>query len=139
MTPRTNPARTGVTWAGLDELGLLLRSLPDVLQTEAGTVIAQAAQEHYAAVNAVFPAQDYNGNLRRGNRLEQTGPLTWRVRNTAPHSHLYERGYLHVSGRQVDGHDVWVPAAQDIRARMVSDLERLLARVATRSGVLEMA
>jgi hypothetical protein len=130
----------GVTWSGLDAMGALLRSLPEAVQAEAGKVVEQAARDHYADVLTRFPATgaDGTGNLRRGNTLTQTGPLTWRTRNKAPHSHLYEKGYTHVSGRQVAGHDVWVTGAQAERQQMLDALQRVVERAATRTGVLSV-
>lgn len=134
-------ARAGVTWTGLDELGRALRALPEELQREADGVVRAAAQAHLAEVQQVFPAtgRDKTGNLRRGNRMDVRGRLKYVVRNNAPHSHLYEDGYTHVSGRRVEGHDVFVPAAQKHRARMVEQLRGLLTRVATRLGPLRAA
>lgn len=127
-----------VQWQGLDELSRLLRSLPADVQREAGKDVEAAARSHQAAASTEFPApgRDVTGNLRRGTRLEQTGPLTWRTRNRQPHAHLYEDGFEHVSGRQVPGHDVYVPAAQTIRARMVQRMQDIVPRLATRTGVL---
>jgi hypothetical protein len=132
-------ARAGVTWTGLDELGRELRALPEVLQREADRITREAAQAHLAEVRQVFPEKDKTGNLRRGNRLEVRGPMKYVVRNAAPHSHLYEDGYDHVSGRRVAGHDVFVPAAAGIRARMLDRLRGLLTDVATRSGRMRAA
>lgn len=130
-------ARAGVDWnGGLDDLMQHLRTLPEAMTREAGREIQDAAQQHYAVMNRVFPAKDKTGNLRRANTLVKTDTLTWRVRNRAPHSHLYEDGFNHVSVGRVDGHDVWVPAAQRIRARMVQQLRGVLTRVATRGGRL---
>lgn len=130
-------------WTGLDELGLLLRGLGDAVQVEAGQVVAAAAREHHALVTSRFPEKDGpgrrgrpGGNLRRGNTLVQTGELTWRTRNRAPHSHLYEKGFSHVSGTQVAGHDVWVPGAQEIRDRMLERMRQIVTREATRTGAL---
>jgi hypothetical protein len=125
-----------VTWTGLDELGRMLRALPDDLQRESARIVETTAREHHAAVSARFPENSVTGNLKRGNTLVQTGPLTWRTRNKAPHSHLYEKGYQHVSGKRVAGHDVWVPEAETLRARMVESLRAVLTRVATRTGTL---
>lgn len=127
-----------VTWAGLDQFERLLRALPDDVRREAAKDIEAAARAHHSAAASAFPApgRDVTGNLRRGTRLEQTGPLTWRTRNRQPHAHLYEDGFTHVSGRRVEGHDVFVPAAQDIRARLLQRLGGLVERRATQSGLV---
>lgn len=128
--------RLAAEWRGLDALARELATLPDRLQREAAVIIDEAAEAHAAQVRPVFPLNSVTGNLARGLLVERTGPLTRRVVNKAPHAHLYEFGFTHSAGRQVDGHDVYVPLAQDIRARMVSRLEQLLVGEATRSGVL---
>jgi hypothetical protein len=128
--------RLAAEWRGLEALAQELATLPDRLQREAEGIVDEAAEAHAAAVRPVFPVHSVTGNLARGLAIEKTGPLTRRVVNRAPHAHLYEFGFTHSAGRQVAGHNVYVPQAQDIRARMVSRLEGLLVSEATRSGVL---
>lgn len=128
-------------WSGLDALHDAVQALPEVFRAEAGTVIGMAARAHHASMLAHFPAagRDVTGNLRRGTGVWQESPLTWRVRNAAPHAHLYEFGYRHIaSGREVPGQHAWVPRAQIARERMVSDLVRVLERAATRTGALQV-
>ena len=60
----------------------------------------------------------------------------WRTRNKAPHSHLYEKGYTHWSGKQVAGNKVWIPEAQELRDRMVQQVGEVVERAATRGGLL---
>jgi hypothetical protein len=146
MTPQQ-----GVTWTGLEELGQTLRALPQQFQVEAGRVIAQAAHDHLRTMQREFPENDgpprrrangtvrQGGTLRRSTVLEQRDPMKYVVRNKAPHAHLYEWGYTHVSGKQVKGKRVFVTAAVEIRARMLLHLQALLVQVATRTGLLRAA
>jgi hypothetical protein len=137
----------GVTWSGVEELALLLRSLPEAVKAEAAPIVGGAAKVHHALMMAKFPVKDGpgsrrygpGGNLRRHNTLIQESPLVWRTRNIANHSHLYEKGYTHVSGKVVKGNAVWIPEAQELRERMVSQLGEVVTRVATRGGVLRQA
>lgn len=127
-----------VEWRGLDVLEGVLRRFPDLVEAQARPIVRGAAQEHYRQVTARFPQRDDTGTLRRRTQLVEASPLAYRVRNTARHSHLYEFGFGHASGREVSGHDVYVPAAVDIRERMVQQLGEVPGRVARMTGgVLE--
>ena len=44
----------------------------------------------------------------------------------APHAHLVEFGFDHVSGRRVEGTRRFVPLAQTIRQDLVRDLSRVV-------------
>lgn len=127
----------GVQMTGLEALAAALDRLPTDLQAEAAGIVQRTAEAHLAAVRPRFPARSVTGNMARALTLEQLGPLSFRVYNAAKHAHLYEFGFTHTDGSQVAGHDVYVPEAQSLRSRMVSELEGVVAKAAARSGVLE--
>lgn len=130
---------TDVRWAGLDELADDLRRFPEAVTREVAPLTEQAARQHYTVLRQRFPERDVSGTLRRRTRVEQTGELTWKVRNFAPHAPLYEQGFQHVTGRPVRGHHIFVPTAQSIRERMYGQFNGVVAKVTRRSAELRGA
>lgn len=124
-----------IRWDGLGALETALTRFGAHVAEEVTPIVAGAAREMHGTLMARFPLNDGpTGNLRRGNRIQQYGALQWRVYNFAQHASWYDAGFDHVSGRRVQGKDVFVPAAVSIRQRMDGRLNGVIAKVSGRSG-----
>jgi hypothetical protein len=130
-------------WRGLDELAEALRTLPDSVQREAEGIVRDTATLHVAAARVEFPApgRDLTGNLRAGNIIEAEGPLTYRVRNVAPHAWLYEHDHAargvgpNAPDGRVRGRYVFVSSARDLRRQMLDRLRALVPLLARGVGL----
>lgn len=127
----------GVKFSGVAEFKRALRDAPAVVQEKAGYITEDAGVSLAATLRAEFP-EGPTGNLRKGVRLEQIGPLAWRVRSTARHTHIFEKG----TGRRftkrtganrgvMPAAHLFIPAATRVRAMMLS---RLVAMVQHETG-----
>lgn len=72
------------------------------------------------------------GNLRRGikvkEKLDDTNVVSFEVRNTAPHAHLYEYGFMHKGGTHVPGKFVFARAGKT-RRLMYAHIEQRLPAI----------
>lgn len=131
-----------VTITGMDELRRFLRDLPREMDDEASTIIREAAQVTADRAKAAYPRGD-TGNLRRGVRVFHDAgsrgamgigarPITSYVRNSAPHSHLFEFGSQlrrHSNGKSVGAmpaRPTLIPIAARARSQMFARLIRMV-------------
>jgi HK97 gp10 family phage protein len=79
---------------GLDELRAALKKLPADLQREAAVIVQAQAEQMAVEVQGQYPS--VTGNLRSHMQVtissDAVGGVSARVKNTAKHSHLYEKG-----------------------------------------------
>lgn len=73
------------------------------------------------------------GNLRRGIKVREdvgaSNVVSFDVRNTAPHAHLYEYGFMHKNGnRHIPGNFVFSKAG-GARQRMNDRIEQILPEI----------
>jgi hypothetical protein len=120
---------------GLDELREALKRLPPELVREAGVIVHAQAEAASREMAAAYPF--HSGNLRDHLRVELGGDMvsaTARVRNTARHAYIYERGTGprqwasgKSTGRMPAGR-VFIPIAIQRRRIMLSALIDLVER-----------
>jgi Bacteriophage HK97-gp10, putative tail-component len=133
---------TSVTWVGLDELKAFLKTLPDDLTEDAMEMIRGTGHAALADIRAAYPV--WTGTLQRGLRVTEakTGRYAGaiRVRSTAPHSSLFEKGTKPRRAFTRDGKwmkkpanrgfmpaaGIFVPIAMRHRARMWLLLKQLV-------------
>lgn len=109
-------------YADLDEVDRVVpRQVQSYLQ-----VTASRFESRARATTPVGPPRRGRRPLSTGWQTRQRGPFQFHVVNVRPHAHLVERGFTHVSGRQVPGRRVWIPLAQQLRGDMVRDLTRVV-------------
>ena len=80
---------------GLDELRQALRRLPPELVRDAGPIVHAAAEETGRSIRATYEAHRKTGNLAEHVAIDIAGDAvsaTARVRSTAKHAWLFERG-----------------------------------------------
>ena len=86
---------------------------------------AQAFAEQARSDTRIGPT----GNLRRGikvrEKLQDTNVVEFEVRNTAPHAHWYEYGFMHKGGTHVPGKFVFARAGKT-RRLMYARIEQRL-------------
>lgn len=122
--------------AGVDELRAALRAAPAAVTRLVTPIIQDAADGLAADLRASYPV--HTGALVRGIRVSALrGPtIAMRVRSTAPHAHLYDRGTVkrftrrHGASRGVmppapEGRR-FVPKAIKARAAMLQAIARAL-------------
>jgi hypothetical protein len=119
---------------GLAEFRRALQASPALLTAEAEPIIAETSAKVFQGLKADYPEGE-TGNLLRGVKLEQTGPLSWRVRSTGKISIIFEKGtfrrYTRRSGANrgvMPAADILIPLAVRYRAIMVSRLEAMAER-----------
>jgi hypothetical protein len=121
---------------GLKELRDALRRLPSELTSEASGIVAGAAQDAAQEIASQYP--HVSGNLKRGLRVTHntSGFGTESiVKNSSPHSHLYEYGTetrqtgLGYNRGRMPGRPTFIPAVRRKRHAMYQQLKRLLERM----------
>ena len=79
---------------GLDELRAALKKLPADLQREAAVIVQAQAEQMAVDVQGAYPF--VTGNLRSHVQVtlssDAVGGVSARVKNTAKHAHIYEKG-----------------------------------------------
>jgi hypothetical protein len=132
-------------FSGMADLIRGLEQLPEQLKGEAAHIVEGSANGMAAAVRQAYPIKE--GDLVKGVVVEKQSPLRVRVRNTARHSHLYERGTVQratagtgANRGTMPAKPTFIPAAVKARARMVTDLTTMLkrTRVAGMDGTPEV-
>src|SRR5687767_1563342 len=127
----------GVTFQGFAEFRRALHEMPARVQEKSGYITEDAGVSMGASLRADYP-EGPTGNLRKGVRVEQIGPYSWRVRSTARHSFIFNRG----TGRRrtkrkganrgvMPAANLFIPTATRTRAMMNS---RLVAMVQHETG-----
>jgi hypothetical protein len=121
---------------GLTDLMAELRNLPPELVREAGVIVHAQAEAAFREIFAAYPVK--TGNLREHLRLHLAGDAvsaTARVRNTARHAYIYERGTpaerRHSSGKstgRMPAGRVFIPIAIQRRRIMLAALIDLVER-----------
>jgi Bacteriophage HK97-gp10, putative tail-component len=121
---------------GLEELRRALMALPPELVREAGVIVQAQAETAAAEMASAYPVK--TGALRRGLRVQIAGDAvsaTARVRNTARHAYIYERGTpaerRHASGKstgKMPEGKVFIPIAMQRRRIMLAALIDLVER-----------
>jgi hypothetical protein len=142
---------------GFDGMAALiadLQRLPAEFRQEAGRIVDATADQMADAVRRAYPEESRSatgtGKLRDGVKVDKGdtagGELRARVRNTARHAHLYERGTVQrFTGRGANrgtmpARPTFIPEAVRARARMVGQLIGIVrrARVRGMDGTLEV-
>lgn len=80
---------------GIDELRHALRSLPPALVSDAGPIVHTQAEELARQMRIEYAAHRVTGNLEAHLVVELAGSAQYasaRVRNTARHAQIFERG-----------------------------------------------
>lgn len=127
---------SGANLSGLAEFRRALRDLPAHAQEKAGYITEDAGVSMAATLRAEYPEGE-TGNLRKGVKVEQIGPLAWRVRS-AGIATIFNKG----TGRRftkrtganrgvMPAAHLFIPAATRVRAMMLS---RLVAMVERETG-----
>lgn len=109
-------------FADLDEMD---RQVPRQVQGYL-QVTANRYQSQARAITPVGKPKPKRRPMISGWSVRQRGPFRFHVVNTRPHAHLVERGFTHVSGRQVQGIQRLIPLAQSMRNEMVRDMTRII-------------
>ena len=145
-------------FTGMAELIADLENLPEEFKGEAANIVTATANGMATDVRSRYPS--VSGNLRDHVVVERDSdgdPLKARVKNTARHSHLYERGtverfqYTRKSksvgemfqkqlGKGNTGKPTFIPAAVRARARMKEQLVSMVKRSKVRgmTGTLDV-
>lgn len=120
---------------GLADLRAALLKLPPELVREASVIVTAQAEAAAREIASAYPIK--TGNLRNGLRVELGGDqvsATARVKNTARHAYLFERGTEprrwasgKNTGRMPAGR-VFIPIAMQRRRIMLSALIDLVER-----------
>jgi hypothetical protein len=129
---------------GLTELIEDLGRLPSRIEADASVIIHEAADIMATEVRNEYP--EVTGALDRGVKVERVNPFRARVKSTARHAYLYERGSVErmwASGKKTGSMppaNVFIPAAIKARRQMVERLTRLIERQTVRgmTGRLEV-
>jgi hypothetical protein len=135
---------------GFSGMGNLIRSLqrlPEELKDEAEGIVNSTADLFKADLDAEYGKHVVTGNLVGQTRADRSEPLRVRVRNTARHAEMFERGTVQRftartganRGRMPVG-NVFIPRAIRWRQTMVGRLRALLvkARVQGMTGSPEV-
>ena len=123
------------TITGLDELRNVLEDLPERLKSqEIGPIIRATADGLASELKSAYPT--VTGTLVNRITVEKKDELRARVRNRAPHAHLYEYGtvrrYTAGTGANrgtMPAKPTFVPAAVRWRARMMRAVKGSLQRL----------
>lgn len=127
----------------LARLSADLRSLSEGVQQQGASLLAQAADRAFAAIQRAFPAESDSGELRLGTSLTVVSELRAVIDNDVYYASFYELGFQHYTaggaqrthtkakryggrGRAVAGHDLFIPAMQRARAAFIDDLRQLV-------------
>ena len=126
-------------WQGLTELRSALRELPDDLARDAGPIVAEAAEGAQRDTQIAYPSR--TGNLRAGVKVDQQVSSRFgaaaRVKSTAPHANIFERGTGPRQTRQgwnrgrmpeAPEHQKMIPIVIKHRRRMFEGLKDLVRR-----------
>jgi hypothetical protein len=120
---------------GLTELRAALKALPPELVREAGVIVHAQADAAAREMTAAYPV--HTGNLRSHLRVELGGDAvsaTARVRNTAKHAYIFEKGTgprSWASGKSTGSMPagaVFIPIAMQRRRIMLGALIDLVER-----------
>lgn len=119
-------------FAGLKELMATLKVSGQIAADGVRSTVQQTANEFAKQARAdtrVGPT----GNLRRGIKVKEkrqsTNVVEFEVRNTAPHAHLYEYGFMHKNGnRHIPGNFVFAKAG-GTRRRMHDRIGQILPKI----------
>lgn len=120
-----------IEFTGLEELRAALKQLPEELAREADDIIDNRTELALSEIIQRYPRR--TGNLRKGVRKKKIRD-GWQLRNTAAHSHLFERG-TQARHTKIGAHrgamppgNVFVPVAIKHRRLMEQELIDLLVR-----------
>ena len=114
---------------GLKELMATLRIYGKIAADGGRSTVQQSANE-FAEQARTNTKIGKTGNLRRGikvkEKLQNANIVQFEVRNTAPHAHLYEYGFMHKNGnKHIPGKFVFARASAT-RRRMYECIEQIL-------------
>ena len=117
---------------GLKELMATLKISGKIAADGVRSTVQQSAQafaEQARSDTRIGPT----GNLRRGikvrEKLQDTNVVEFEVRNTAPHAHWYEYGFMHKNAqRHIPGNFVFAKAG-GARRRMNDRIEQILPEI----------
>jgi hypothetical protein len=137
-------AGVDVHFTGLAELMFQLRQLPEQLQQQGGEIVTAAARGAAAADFRDYPVGRPHkrkgrivggGTLKNGLDLEAyqiRGAISYRLRNTAPHGTIFDKGTTDrrtragaERGAMPAGH-IFIPHAIAYRAQMYRELVALV-------------
>jgi hypothetical protein len=122
-----------------------LRRLPTQLEQDASTHIHTAAETMVAELDNEYP--EVTGALKRGVKIERVNAFFVRVKNTARHAELYERGTVQrftadkgANRGTMPAGKVFIPAAIKARAKMDADIIQSVrrAKVPGMTGTLDV-
>lgn len=123
-----------VTWHNLDAFKRELAAQPETLTQRSEPIVAQASVKAADEVRAGYSSP----HLRQGVSAtpmptEKPTVITWKVRNSAPHAHLYEYGTetVRITGTgaergRMPAHPVFFPAVGPAGRSMVDELKRMV-------------
>lgn len=132
-------------FSGMAELIADLGRMGESVHTDAAGIVRASADLMEAELMQNYPSK--SGTLRDRVVTEELGPLRVRVRNKAPHAHLYEFGTTQrfTAGRGANrgtmpANPTFIPAAIRARRRMREELIGLMKRQQVRgmTGTMEV-
>ena len=117
---------------GLKELMAKLRVSGQVAADGVRDTVRQSAHAFAEQVKADTTVGK-TGNLRRGVKIKEdarsSNVVSFEVRNTAPHAHLFEYGFMHKNAnRHIPGNFVFAKAGTSRRS-MNDRIERILPEI----------
>jgi hypothetical protein len=133
-------------FTGMADLIADLQRMGDAVEGEAANVVTATANATATQIRSEYPVK--TGNLRNGVVIESISKLHKKVKSTAPHAFIVERGtverFLHSTGasrgKMPDDKPIFIPAAIRHRARMVDALTAIVKRQKVRgmTGTLDV-
>lgn len=124
-----------INWQGsLDALAQELQTLPDRLMAE---VIDPRMDEETSEAAHRMETRYAHESLRKGVRRDKRGPGDYRIRNMAPHAHLFELGTVarfHSDGSPtgtMPAKPVLIPEAIGARNRIGAGLQQDFGKLKT--------
>lgn len=122
-----------------DGLSTLVSTLSDAGQIAADGSRDTVRRTAYAFADQVRQETPIGatGNLRRGIGVREdrttSTVVAYQVRNTAPHAHLIELGFMHRGRKHVEGKFLFARQAPRYRADMMRDLDDIVPAVLQRA------
>lgn len=114
------------TFQGLAGVLAVLSDAGQIAATAARPTVQQTADAFAAAAREATPV-GATGNLRRGVGVREdrtsSAVVAFQVKNTAPHAHLIELGWMHKNGEHMPGKFTFARLAPRFRQQMVTALE----------------
>lgn len=130
----------------MSELIRSLQQLPDQLKRDASVIVRATVQTTAEEIAAAYP-EGPTGNLRRGVKSVMDADLVGRVRSTARHAQIWERGTVQrftartgANRGTMPAGNVFIPSAIRAREAMVHRLIDVVkrAKVDGMTGTLEV-